>query len=135
MVGFITRRLRKRDALSLVGRVSRLDGEPSVCTMYLRGCSGSPGVVWCGCVMFKLRRVEGGGSHCGTSEVAGGGGCEMFKFRRVEGGGIEGDSRFRLELDVDCFFLFFELWIEGLVLPFVRNSDNGGTSEVAGGGD
>ena len=102
--------------------------------MYLRGCSGSPGVVWCGCVKLKSRRVEGGGSHCGTSEVAGGGGCEMFKFRRVEGGGIEGDSRFRLEVNVECVFLFFELWIEGLVLPFVLNSDNCGTSEVAGGG-
>ena len=71
----------------------------------------------------------------GTSEVAGGGGCEITKFRRVEGGGIDDDSRFGLELIVDCVFLFFELWIEGLVLPFVLNSDNGGTSEVAGGGD
>ena len=82
--------------------------------------------------MFKLRRVEGGGSHCGTSEVAGRGGCEMSKFRRVGGGGIEADSSL---LIVDCFlFLFCELWIEGLVLPFFLNSDNGGTSEVAGGG-
>ena len=71
----------------------------------------------------------------GTSEVAGGGGCEKSKFRRVEGGGIEDESRFwfRLKLIVDCIvFLFFELWIEGLVLPFFFNSDNGGTIEVAG---
>ena len=57
--------------------------------MYLRGCSGSPGVVWCGCVRLKSRRVEGGGSHCGTSEVAGGGGCVKLKSRRVEGGGSQ----------------------------------------------
>ena len=84
--------------------------------------------------MFKLRRVEGGGSHCGTSEVAGGGGCERFKFRRVEGGGIVDDARFGLELIVDYEFLFFELWMEGLVLPSFHNSDNGGISEVDGGG-
>ena len=30
-------------------------------------------------------------------------------------------------------FMFIELWIEGLVLPFFLNSDNGGTSEVVGG--
>ena len=86
---------------------------------------------------LKSRRVGGGGSHCGTSEVAGGGGCERSKFRRVEGGGIEDESSFwfGLKLIVDYLvFLFFELWIEGLVLPFVLNSDNGGTSEVAGGG-
>ena len=83
--------------------------------------------------MIKLRQVEGGGSHCGTSEVAGGGGCEMSKFRRVEGGGIKDDARFGLGFIVDDVFLFFELWIEGLVLPFVLNSDNGGTSEVVGG--
>ena len=36
-------------------------------------------------------------------------------------------------LIVDClFFLFCELWIEGLVLPFVLNSDNGGIIEVVG---
>ena len=40
-----------------------------------------------------------------------------------------------MKLIVDCLlFLFFELWIEGLVLPFFLNSDNGGTSEVDGGG-
>ena len=86
---------------------------------------------------LKSRRVGGGGSHCGTSEVVGGGGCEKFKFRRVGGGGIEDESRFwfGLKLIVDFLvFLFFELWIEGLVLPFFLNSDNGGTSEVAGGG-
>ena len=38
-----------------------------------------------------------------------------------------------MKLIVDCFlFLFFELWIEGLVLPFFLNSDNSGTSEVVG---
>ena len=38
-------------------------------------------------------------------------------------------------LMVDCFlFLFFELRIEGLVLPSFLNSDNGGTSEVDGRG-
>ena len=86
---------------------------------------------------LKSRREGGGGSHCGTSEVAGGGGCEMSKFRRVEGGGIEDESSFwfGLKLIVDCLvFLVFELWMEGLVLPFFHNSDNGGTSEVAGGG-
>jgi len=103
--------------------------------MYLRGCSGSPGVVWCGCVKLKSRRVEGGGSHCGTSEVAGGGGCERSKLRLVGGGGIEDGSSFLfgLRLIVDCLlFLFCELWMEGLVLPFVLNSDNGGTIEVVG---
>ena len=58
--------------------------------------------------------------------------------RRVGGGGIDAESSllFGVGLIVDSLlFLFCELWIEGLVLPFVRNSDNGGTSEVAGGGD
>ena len=41
---------------------------------------------------------------------------------------------FRFNLIVDCLlFLFCELWMEGLVLPSVLNSDNGGTSEVVGG--
>ena len=86
---------------------------------------------------LKSRREGGGGSHCGTSEVAGGGGCEMSKFRRVEGGGIEDESSvwFGLEVIVESIvFLVFELWMEGLVLPSVLNSDNGGTSEVVGGG-
>ena len=53
-----------------------------------------------------------------------------------EGGRIEDESRFwfGFNLIVDCLvFLFIELWIEGLVLPFFLNSDNGGTSEVVGG--
>jgi len=70
----------------------------------------------------------------GTSEVAGGGVCERSKLRRVGGGGIADSSfLFGFMLIVDClFFLFCELWIEGLVLPFVLNSDNGGTIEVVG---
>ena len=53
-----------------------------------------------------------------------------------EGGRIEDESRcwFGFNLIVDCLvFLFIELWIEGLVLPFSLNSDNGGTIEVVGG--
>ena len=42
---------------------------------------------------------------------------------------------FRFNLIVDCLlFLFCELWMKGLVLPSFLNSDNGGTSEVDGGG-
>ena len=55
--------------------------------------------------------------------------------RRVGGGGIDAESSllFGVGLIVDSLlFLFCELWIEGLVLPFFLNSDNGGTSEVAG---
>ena len=54
-----------------------------------------------------------------------------------EEGEIEGESRcwFGVNLLVDCLlFLFCELWMEGLVLPSFLNSDNGGTSEVDGGG-
>ena len=92
--------------------------------------------------LFCELRIEGlvlpfilNSDNGGTSEVAGGGGCERFKCRRV-GGVIEDELSFwsGLKLIVDCFFfLFFELWIEGLVLPFFHNSDNGGTSEVVGG--
>ena len=97
--------------------------------------SGSPDVVLFSSVRLKSRWVEGGGCNCGTSEVAGGGGCERFKLRLVGGGMIEDGSNFLfgVMLSVDClFFLLCELWIEGLVLPFFLNSDNGGTIEVAG---
>ena len=47
----------------------------------------------------------------------------IIKSRRVEGGGMESS--------VIVVFII-ELWIEGLVLPFFLNSDNGGTIEVAG---
>ena len=88
---------------------------------------------------LKLRWVEGGGCYCGTSEVAGGGGCERWssvrlKLRRVEGGGIESSFRVGWKLSLGCIVvLYIELWIEGLVLPFSLNSDNGGKIEVAGG--
>ena len=76
-------------------------------------------------VMLKLRRVGGGGCHCGTIEVAGGGGCERFKVRRGEGGGIvdEAEFCFGFNLIVDCIFILFnELRFEGPVLPFLLNS-------------
>ena len=37
-------------------------------------------------VRLQLHWVGGGGCHCGTIEVAGGGGCERLKVRREEGG-------------------------------------------------
>ena len=74
---------------------------------------------------LKLRWVEGGGCHCGTIEVVGGGGCERFKFRRIEGGGIVDEARFcfGLNLIVDCVVVRLnELRFEGPVLPFLLNS-------------
>ena len=40
-----------------------------------------------GCEIREYRRVEGGESNGGTSEVVGGGGCEIREFWRVEEGG------------------------------------------------
>ena len=67
---------------------------------------------------LQLRRVGGGGCHCGTIEVAGGSGCER-------GGGIVDEARFcfGFNLIVDCIVILLnELRFEGPVLPFLLNS-------------
>ena len=69
-------------------------------------------------VMLKLRRVGGGGCHCGTIEVAGGGGCERFKVRRGEGGGTVDEAVFcfGFNLIVDYIFILLN------ELTFLLNS-------------